>query len=236
MSTKYKAKTQANKQQAKGQAQRKATQAPPKPPVDDAVVAERAARKEEQRAARIERQAAAYAAAQRRKRMAKIRRNGIIAGVVIVVAALIALYYVTEANKPGQLVPMQPSPHLASIDSPHAAYNTSPPTSGPHTKEVPNWGVHTEPIRPELAIHGLEDAGVIVNYKPGTDQAIIDRLAALVETYEDEVILAPYEDLSHPIVLTAWRRIDRLDALDEARIKRFIDTYRGIDHHGESGS
>jgi hypothetical protein len=33
------------------------------------------------------------------------------------------------------------------------------------------------------------------------------------------------------IALTAWTRIDTLEAFDEARVTRFIETYRGIDHH-----
>jgi hypothetical protein len=33
------------------------------------------------------------------------------------------------------------------------------------------------------------------------------------------------------IALTAWGRIDTLEDVDEQRIVRFIETYRGIDHH-----
>jgi hypothetical protein len=33
------------------------------------------------------------------------------------------------------------------------------------------------------------------------------------------------------IALTAWTRLDRLEEFDERRIVRFIEAYRGIDHH-----
>ena len=33
------------------------------------------------------------------------------------------------------------------------------------------------------------------------------------------------------IALTAWTRLDTFDEFDENRIVRFIDAYRGIDHH-----
>jgi hypothetical protein len=33
------------------------------------------------------------------------------------------------------------------------------------------------------------------------------------------------------IALTAWTRLDRLEEFDHKRIVRFIETYRGIDHH-----
>jgi hypothetical protein len=33
------------------------------------------------------------------------------------------------------------------------------------------------------------------------------------------------------IALTAWTRLDTLEDFDEGRVARFIETYRGIDHH-----
>jgi hypothetical protein len=33
------------------------------------------------------------------------------------------------------------------------------------------------------------------------------------------------------IALTAWTRLDTMDEFDEGRITRFIEAYRGIDHH-----
>jgi hypothetical protein len=33
------------------------------------------------------------------------------------------------------------------------------------------------------------------------------------------------------IALTAWTRLDGFEEFDEKRIVRFIDAYRGIDHH-----
>jgi hypothetical protein len=53
--------------------------------------------------------------------------------------------------------------------------------------------------------------------------------------YPDRVILAPYPGLDRCIALTAWTRIDKLDELDERRVVRFIEAYRGIDHHVGGG-
>jgi hypothetical protein len=116
-------------------------------------------------------------------------------------------------------------------------YNSDPPTSGPHSQAVPAFKIYTEPITKELQIHGLEDGGVIIHYKPDLDKPTVDRLGVIATSYLEQssprnhVIMAPYPNLSHPIVLTAWGRIDRLDVFDEARIRRFIDAYVGIDHH-----
>jgi hypothetical protein len=56
-------------------------------------------------------------------------------------------------------------------------------------------------------------------------------LRAIVERYADHVVLAPYPGLDRCIALTAWTRIEKMDELDERRVVRFIEAYRGIDHH-----
>jgi len=193
------------------------------------------------RESRINRQAEARAAAERRRRMKTLRRNAIIAAAVLVFVGFIAVLYIREANKPGESVPaMAVRDHIAPNTTSPVAYNTDPPTNGPHVDALPEFKVYTEPITKELAVHGLEDAAVIINYKPDMDKESVDKLASIATSYiqlgggRSHVILAPYPNLSNPIVLTAWRRIDRLDVLDEARIRRFIDEYVGIDHHVET--
>jgi hypothetical protein len=126
--------------------------------------------------------------------------------------------------------------HITNATDPHTPYSTDPPTSGPHTDAVPAFQVYTEPIEKEKAVHGLEDGAVIINYQPGLDQPTLDKLTELARLYlntpgKSRIIMYPYPNLSHPIVLTTWGRIDRLDTLDEARIRRFIDAYVNIDHH-----
>jgi hypothetical protein len=187
------------------------------------------------RQARLQRQAEARAAAERRRRSARLRRVGIIAAIAVLVAGGVAGLWWREASKPGEAVAQQPSPHIGSVDEPHS-YTTDPPTSGPHLSGIAPWGVSSVPITRELQVHNLEDGGVIINYRPDLDKATVDRLADIARGYTTDLIMAPYPDLSHPIVLTTWGRIDRLDALDEARIRRFVDEYRGKDHHLESGS
>lgn len=230
-----------NKNQQIAQQARQQAQAPKGPQVN---VADQQARRE----SRINRQAEARAAAQRRRRMKTLRRNAIIAAAVLVFVGFIAVLYIREANKPGQSVPaMAQRQHLAADTVSPLEYNTDPPTNGPHVENIlPFWQVYTQPITKELAVHGLEDGGVIINYRPEltqTDKATVDKLASIATSYiqlsggRGHVAMVPYPNLSNPIVLTAWRRIDRLDVLDEARIRRFIDEYVGIDHHeGREGT
>jgi len=60
---------------------------------------------------------------------------------------------------------------------------------------------------------------------------LLVKLKAIVQRYDKHVILAPYPGMKPKIALTAWTRIDTLEVFDEARVTRFIETYRGIDHH-----
>lgn len=221
-----------NKPSTRKSAQKKQNPAEQKTQATGAQVA---AAQEAKREARMQRQVEAKAAAERRRRKASIRKYGIILVIALVVAGGVSAAIISEANKPGQSVAQQPSPHLQNATDPHT-YNTDPPTSGPHLGGTAPWGVSTTVITKELQVHNLEDGGVIINYRPDLDKATVDRLAELTRNYDTEVILAPYPGLSNPIVLTTWGRMDRLDAFDDARIRRFVNEYRGKDHHRESGS
>lgn len=151
--------------------------------------------------------------------------------VVILVAAGVGYFaYRAVADLPGIAVPDQGNRHLASASEPHEPYNTEPPTSGPHLSYIAPWGVHTRPIVRELQVHNLEDRGVLVQYNCECPD-LVEKLAAIVRKYDKFVILAPYPDMKTRIALTAWTRIDAFDEFDERRIRRFIEAYRGIDHH-----
>ncbi len=152
-------------------------------------------------------------------------------GVVLVAGAGGWLYARVREPLPGQPVPSLGNDHIATPESPHVPYNSDPPTSGPHLGYIAPWGVHTRPIPKELQLHNLEDGGVAVNYKPQCADRVLEPLKAIVGRYKDHVLLAPYPGLDTCIALTAWARIDKFDQLDERRVVRFIDAYRGIDHH-----
>ncbi len=151
-------------------------------------------------------------------------------GALLVVAAGGWLYARTRPA-PGEFVPSLGNAHIQSPDSPHEPYNSEPPTSGAHLPYIAPWGVHTRAIPKELQVHNLEDGGVVVNYRPTCADQVLEALKTIVARYADHVLLAPYPGLDRCIALTAWTRIEKLDAVDERRIVRFIDAYRGIDHH-----
>ena len=160
------------------------------------------------------------------------RRRTVIAVAAAVVASVVVGYfaYRAQANLPGVSLPDQGNLHIASADSPHEPYNSDPPTSGPHLPYIAPWGVHTRPIVRELQVHNLEDGGVLVQYNCECPD-LVAKLKAIVQRFDRHVILAPYPGMKHTIALTAWTRIDTLAEFDEGRVTRFIEAYRGIDHH-----
>ncbi|MFQ5597729.1 MAG: DUF3105 domain-containing protein [Nitrospiria bacterium] len=149
-------------------------------------------------------------------------------------------------GSPGKSVPTLGNKHIPSIRSPHEPYNTSPPTSGPHIHNVAKWGVYRQPLPDELQVHNLEDGGVLIQYHCESCQDLIKKLEKLGWEYLKKakqekkaqgssryghIIVAPYLKMDSVIALTAWGKIDTLDAYDEARIRRFVEAYIGVDHH-----
>src|SRR5262245_3998620 len=165
------------------------------------------------------------------KRAAHRHRTVIVVGITVLVAIVVGYFaYRAQANLPGVQFPDQGNLHVTSAETQHEQYNSDPPTSGPHLPYIAPWGVHTRPIVRELQVHNLEDGGVVVQYNCECPD-LVAKLKAVVDRYDRHVILAPYPGMKHKIALTAWTRLDTLDEFDEARITRFIEAYRGIDHH-----
>jgi len=156
---------------------------------------------------------------------------GVIAAVVV--GGVVGYFaYRSAADLPGQMFPDQGNLHVQTLSEPIVAYNSDPPTSGPHLPYVAPWGVHNEPIAKQLQVHNLEDGGVAVQYNCATPcPELVEKLAAIVKRYDKQVLLAPYPGMKSRIALTAWTRLDAFEEFDEGRIVNFIGRYRGIDHH-----
>jgi len=162
-----------------------------------------------------------------------VRRNRSLLLVVcaLVVAVVVGYFaYRAAADLPGTKMPDQGNLHVATEATPHEAYNSDPPTSGPHLPYIASWGVHTRPIPLELQVHNLEDGGVVIQYSCECPE-LAEKLRTIVRGYDKHVLLAPYPGMKTRIALTAWTRLDRFEEFDEKRIVRFIEAYRGIDHH-----
>jgi len=148
---------------------------------------------------------------------------------------------------PGVSVPTLGNQHIPSLRAPHAPYNSVPPTSGPHTHNVAQWGVYRQQVPDELQVHNLEDGGVLIQYDCSNCKDMIKKLEKLVRGYYKKakteekktggrskyqhIIVGPYKNIGNKIALTAWGKIDKFDEFDADRIRNFVEAYVGIDHH-----
>lgn len=123
--------------------------------------------------------------------------------------------------------------HIDTVTSPHAHYNSSPPTSGPHIGSIAPWGVSDEPIPNERQVHNLEDGGVMVQYHPDrlTNEQVAELTEAAISVGRKHVIVAPYLEMEHAIAVSAWNRLLALESVDADLIGEFIRKYEGLDHH-----
>ncbi len=89
-----------------------------------------------------------------------------------------------------------------------------------------------EPMSLPVQKHMLEHAdgggrpGVIINYNCDDfpcEADVVDRLTEIAQEYPSHVYLAPFPDMDAKITLTHVGKLETLDAIDEARIRAFIE-------------
>jgi hypothetical protein len=101
-------------------------------------------------------------------------------------------------------------------------YETSPPAGGAHDAAWLDCGVYDEPIRDENAVHDLEHGTVWISYRPDLDD---DDVGALTSALPENGILAPYDELPAPVVVTVWERQLRLTGVDDPRLALFLTRF-----------
>lgn len=189
-------------------------------------------RKDRRRQQRKESRLGRLKQAGHRAKSRKIRKFFSYAGVgAVLLVAAFGIFTWVSRGQPGEFHPSQGNRHVPMGAAERFPYNTDPPTSGNHYDPRPRWGIHKSPLLKGMHVHGLEDGGVIINYRCRDCPDLVRKIEAIVLRYPEYVIVAPYFKMKPLIALTAWQRIDRLEEFDEERIVRFIETYKGIDHH-----
>lgn len=152
--------------------------------------------------------------------------------IVLLVAVVVIALLGREPDLPGERIASQGQEHLTSIDMPHADYNSTPPTSGPHAPNVARWGSYDYPLPDELLVHNIEDGGVVLWYPMGTIEqngAYIERLEEVARPYE-KIVIAPRDDLETTYALSAWQNLDKFDEFDADRISAFLEAFADGPH------
>jgi hypothetical protein len=94
-------------------------------------------------------------------------------------------------------------------------YNTSPPTSGPHSPQFAQNRVYDTPVPKEQLVHSMEHGAVVVWYNT-TDQNVIRSMAQIVNGANQAgklVVMAPYSNVGAPeqIAFTSWTRMSKVN-------------------------
>lgn len=99
-------------------------------------------------------------------------------------------------------------------------YAETPPMGGQHDPQWLACGTYDQPVREENAVHALEHGVLWVTY----DTAQVDP-AAFDGKLPENTILAPYDGLPSPVVISAWNRQLALTGPDDERLEAFVEEY-----------
>lgn len=124
----------------------------------------------------------------------------------------------------GEKIPDLGRQHIARGEA-HPAYNSNPPTSGWHYGDgVAGAGIKNKPVSDELVLHSMEHGAVVVWYKDDSTENDIKLIKKAFNSASGKKIMLPRKDLEVPIALTSWNYLLKLEKIDEAKIKEFIET------------
>lgn len=128
-----------------------------------------------------------------------------------------------------QSVPLMEPAHIA-VGSPHPAYTSNPPASGPHYATTARKKFYDDSVPDEYLIHNLEHGDVWIAYHPRVGEEVKRSLKKLIRP---KVIITPRQENEFDLSLVAWGRIDSfnlsggdLDPPSAQRIVDFIKRYR----------
>ena len=153
-------------------------------------------------------------------------------GAVLVLALAVVVPVVLENQRQEQRVAAASAAGLGAVKvyrdlardhvKGHVDYDTSPPVGGPHDPEWLDCGAYDAPVRDENAVHDLEHGAVWIAYAPDLGSKDVATLAGVLP---HNGLLAPYDGLPAPVVVTVWGRQLALTGADDPRLQLFIAAF-----------
>ncbi|MFT7507350.1 MAG: hypothetical protein ACI92I_000493, partial [Acidimicrobiales bacterium] len=125
----------------------------------------------------------------------------------------------SNASRPGEAVSVMKVEHIEEGER-FEGYNSNPPTSGPHAGPAP-WGMNYTEHPDENLVHNLEHGGIWISHKNLTETDVAT-LESIARGYKTTVVVSPREQNDANIAVASWGRLLKLDILNEAAIKEFI--------------
>ena len=158
---------------------------------------------------------------------------GLLVVVGIGAIALFTLLAPSGSDFVGQPQAMDGRQHI-DTGTAGSGYSSNPAASGPHWPSPVEWGVYTDPLPQEAAIHNLEHGGIVIWYQ--ADQVTAEQVSAL-ESYTQtkngteryKILVAPWSgtDFGHPMAMVAWTWLLYLDEVDSGLMDQFFDQHYG---------
>lgn len=142
-----------------------------------------------------------------------------IAAVVLVVYGFV-LPRLGKKELLGQYFVSQGQTHI-EIGATHLAYNSNPPTSGPHYVKDADWGIYEAELPDEQLVHNLEHGGIWISYKD-IDAETKRTIENFAKQHPNKMIVTPRGKNDSKITLASWTRLLTLDAFDEIQAAAFV--------------
>ena len=166
---------------------------------------------------------------QRRQQM---RSNLVWGALGVGILAIIGLF-VWQGMRPrgGEKISIMTSTHI-EVDSDPGAYNSDPPTSGPHYPEEAQAGFYDTNIYqyPDgYLVHNLEHGYIIFWYNCASlSESACSELKSQIKTVMDEVnnvkvIAYPWDSIDVPVAMTSWGRLLKMESFDAAQARSFYN-------------
>lgn len=111
-------------------------------------------------------------------------------------------------------------------------FKTDPPTSGPHSlRWLPPSIYKANETTRELLVHNLEHGNIVIYFNRALlSDADFKWLSELTNQYLgqwDGMLMVARDDKEHPLILTAWRAMLRMKGLDQEKVTKFVEAFRG---------
>ncbi len=133
---------------------------------------------------------------------------------------------IPKGEDPSKAVSVLEDRSHISVGSTHEAYNSNPPTSGPHYGQTARSGFRDEIIPDEHIIHNLEHGDIWISYSPRVSDEIKKQLKKFGAA---KVIITSREANETDIALVAWGRLDTFnienEVFPEQHIRDFINRH-----------
>lgn len=153
--------------------------------------------------------------------------NKVFLGTIIGIVAVFGIVAVKNdkpnVERPGSVQADNGQQHVASKEY----GGTEPPTSGDHSSALP-WQEYTTEIRDDNVIHNMEHGGIYISYSPDLPAEQVAQLRALFfKPYSmagfspTKAIMAPRANNDAPIIVSSWKRSEKLQSFDEEKLTQY---------------